>query len=136
MELVDGSGNKLNKEPKKIVDAGGAEVQSEQKAPSITTKDVGLNMATHLINSAQKNKTNEDVNKQLDVLYWAALNILSHRIVNVALGFGEEKKGILEWDSSRAFAQEKEVQDHLSQVALEWKDMFFNGELFFQPEKK
>ena len=137
MELVGPNGEKPNTQ-KKLVDAGGAEVVSDEKAAQtkITTKDVGLNMATHLINSAQKQKTNDEVNKQLDVLYWCALNILSHRVTNIALGFGEDKKGILEWDASRAFASEKEVHEHLSQVNDEWKTMFFNGELFFQPEKK
>lgn len=140
MELVDGGGQPLNKQTaeKKLVDAGGAEVVSEEKAnqKQLTTRDVGVSMATHLIGSAQKQRTNEEVNKQLDVLYWCALNLLAHRITNVALGFGEEKTGILEWDASRGFAAEKEVQEHLTTTCEEWKTLFFNGELFFQPDKK
>jgi hypothetical protein len=133
MNLVDENNRSLNVEPKKLVDATGDEVSSQEPVP-MTTADVGLQLANHMLTKAMALPNNELVNKQFDVLYHAALNILAHRIVNVGLGM-EAGNLIAEWDASRAFASEKQVQEDLTQAVEQWKQQFFNGELYFNPGK-
>lgn len=136
MELVDGNGQKLNAEPKKLVDATGDEVSSEQPK-AMTTKEIGEQLANHMITKAGAFPTNELINKQMDVLYHAALNILAHRVLNIGLGFAEESpSAIVEWNASRAFAAEKQVQEDLSEAVTNWKGQYFNGELVYHPSKK
>lgn len=131
--LVDENNRPLKAEPKQLVDATGEEVSSKEPTP-MTTADVGLQLANHMLTKAMELPQNELVNKQFDVLYHAALNILAHRIVNVGLGM-EAGNVIAEWDASRAFASEKTVQEDLSQAVEQWKQQFFNGELYFNPGK-
>lgn len=132
MHLVDENGQSLNTE-KKLVDASGEQVSSAPETP-MTTADVGIQLANHMITSAMKLPNNELVNKQFDVLYYAALNILAHRIVNVGLGL-ETGNTIVEWDASRAFSSEKQTQEDLSKAVEDWKNQFFNGELAYHPGK-
>lgn len=133
MDLVDGNGQKLKAEPKKILDSQGEETSSE--APkAMSTKDVGLALCNHMLTKAQAFPNNELINKQFDVLFHMALNILAHRVVNVGLGM-EAGNTIAEWDATRAFAYRKEVEEGLETTVDEWKDQFFNGELYFNPGK-
>jgi len=128
LSLIDCNGKPLKKRyENKIVNESGQEVNSRP----MTTEEIGYQLASHLLNTATVKKNNEDVNKQFDVLYHAALHILSHRVVNVGLGFGEDVGAVCEWDASRAFAQEKDVQENLTKTIEQWKTMFFNGELTF-----
>lgn len=134
MNLVDGNGTPLNKKPQGLVDATGEKLQVPVKEDPATTKEIGQNIATNMITKASKAPTNALVNAQFDILYHVALNLLSHRITNVGLGF-EEANAVVEWNPSRAFACEKEVQEHLSLTVDEWKNQFLNGELVFTPGK-
>lgn len=131
--LVDENGNKLSAEPKKILDSQGEETSSEAPKP-MSTKDVGLALCNHMLTKAQSFPTNELINKQFDVLFHMALNILAHRVVNVGLGM-EAGNSIAEWDATRAFAYRKEVEEGLETTVDEWKNQFFNGELYFNPGK-
>lgn len=139
MNLVNENGMPLNADKKivtndpKIVDATGEEVSSKPQA-AMTTEEIGRALSTHMLNGALKFPTNELVNKQFDILYHAALNILCHRITNVGAGF-EAGNLVPEWDNSRAFAAEKNVQEDLSLMAAKWKEQFFNGELAFHNGK-
>lgn len=129
--LVGENGQPLNVE-KPLLDAQGNEVVKEEQA---TTADVGAERARVMIELATKHApNNETLNIHLDVLHHMALNILSHRIVNLALGMNIENN-ITEWDASRAFAAEKEVQESLSLTVNNWKTSFFNGELIYTPDK-
>jgi hypothetical protein len=133
MDLVDNNGQKLNAEPKKIVDVQGEELSSTPPK-QMSTKDVGLALCNHMLTKAQAFPTNDLINKQFDVLFHMALNILAHRIVNVGLGM-EAGNTIAEWDTSRAFAYRKEVEEGLETTVDEWKTQFFNGELYFNAGK-
>lgn len=132
MNLVNENGQPLNTD-KKLLDASGDEVNAQPER-QMTTADIGAQLASHLINAAMKFPNNDLVNTQFDVLYYAALNLLSHRVVNVGLGM-EAGNLVAEWDASRAFAQEKQVQEHLSVCIEDWKNQFFNGELAYHPSK-
>lgn len=134
MELVNEHGHKVTSD-KKLVDAEGATIEKETEQKPLTTKEVGQSFAQHLIESAIKAPTNQHINNQFDVLYHAALNIIGHRILNVGLGM-EEGNTLVEWDASRAFAQEKEVQEHITITVEEWKQKFMNGELKYHAGKK
>jgi hypothetical protein len=134
MNLVDENNRPLNAEPKKLVDSQGEAIEKEEQQKPLTTREVGQAFANHLINSAGQLPNNDTINSQFDVLYHTALNLLGHRILNVGLGM-EHGNIIVEWDSSRAFACEKEVQEDLTRTIGEWKDKFMNGELAYHPGK-
>jgi len=134
MNLVDENGKDLSTIPMKLTDASGEELSSEPPK-KMTTKEIGSDLAAHMLNAALNMPNNEAINGQFDVLYHAALNILGHRILNVGLGF-ENANSIIEWDASRAFVHEKEVQEDLSKYVEEWKQKFMNGELQYHAGKK
>jgi len=133
LQLLDESGRPISTTTPEILNAHGEEFET---VVPMTTKDLGQERARIMLDIAHKNSPTEAVEKlQLDVLYHLALNILAHRIVNVGLGMSEEN-AIVEWNSSHAFAYEKEVQEHLTLTVEEWKTQFFNGELVYQAKKK
>lgn len=132
MKILDANGNDPSK-PKTIVNGAGQELSS--KPPEqMTTRDVGKHIAADYINKAMKEQSNALVNNKFDILYHMALHILSHRIVNIGLGM-EDAIAVAEWDSSRAFAAEKDVQEHLTATVEEWKTDYLNGELAYHPSK-
>lgn len=132
MQLVSDDGRPLNVE-KKLVDNQGEEVSSKEPE-KLTTKEIGSGLACHMLNAATDMPNSELINNQFDVLYHAALNILGHRILNVGLGFTEVNT-IIEWNASRAFAHEKDVQEDLTKYVEEWKIKYFKGELQFHAGK-
>ena len=141
MNLVNENGMPINGNPKKIVtheaaaivDASGEEISTQPETP-MTTAEVGKALSTHMLNGALKFPTNDLVNKQFDILYHAALNILCHRITNIGAGF-EAGNLVPEWDNSRAFAAMKTVQEELEMTQEQWKKNFFEGELVFHNGK-
>jgi hypothetical protein len=133
MELVDSNGQKLNAE-KKIVDASGEQISSQPEQP-LTTEQIGEMLANHMITGALKFPTDDLVNKQFDIIFHAALHIISHRILNIGLGFDKEGVIIPEWDNSRASAAEKTAQEQLSETITLWKEKFFNGEMNYHAGK-
>lgn len=139
MDLVNENGMPLRSDKKivtndtTIVDATGEAINTKPEVP-MTTQEVGKALSTHMLNGALKFPTNELVNKQFDILYHMALNILCHRITNVGCGM-EAGNIVAEWDNSRAFAAQKTVQEDLALMADNWKEQYFNGELVFHNGK-
>lgn len=134
MELVDVNGQKLNAN-KKITDASGEELSSKLEAP-LTTEQIGEMLANHMITGALNYPNDELINKQFDIIFHAALNIIAHRILNVGLGFDKEGVIIPEWDNSRAFAAEKTAQEQLTEKIQVWKQKFFDGEMNYHAGKQ
>lgn len=140
MNLVDENNRPLNAKKeiltdrKEILDATGEAINTATEAPPMTTEEVGRHLSTHMLNGALKFPTNELVNKQFDILYHMALNILCHRITNIGCGM-EAGNLVAEWDNSRAYAAEKQVQEDMAEKCVQWREQFFNGELVFHNGK-
>lgn len=131
MDLINEHGQKIKNEKPKVLDASGSEVVT-----NLSTKDIGKKLAQHLLDGANAKTNNEDVNKQFEILYFAALNLLGHRVVNVGLGFNDETKTITEWDFKAAINEDLKIGEDLSKTVGEWRDAYFNGELTFKRRKK
>lgn len=131
MDLINEHGQKIKNEKPKVLDASGSEVVT-----NLSTKDIGKKLAQHLLDGANAKTNNEDVNKQFEILYFAALNLLGHRVVNVGLGFNDETKTITEWDFKAAISEESNITEDLTKTVGEWRDAYFNGELTFKRRKK
>lgn len=132
-KLVDHNGETATA-TKQLVDESGEGVSSEKPAP-LTTKKVGEQFASHLLQKAMEAPTGALVNNQFDVLYHMALNVIAHRILNVGLGM-EQAQVIVEWNEERANVSFNEVREHLNITVEEWKQRYFNGELQYKPAKQ
>lgn len=91
----------------------------------------GIDLANMLVDKAISQK---DVSGEFLVLRYAAIHLLGGQIFKIGIGApveGQEQK----YDASRAFAAEKEVQEHLTSNVTAWKNLFDNGQLKFTKAK-
>lgn len=135
MAILDNNGKPVGPIAKpQLVHADGEVIEPE--AAPLTTKEIGKRLAEHMLTAADaRSKSNEEVNKQMDILYWAALNILSHRILNIGLGFTEGTTFVA-WDQSKADEAKQPVMRDFELTCADWLKMFHNGELGIKPPKQ
>lgn len=134
MKLIDGNGNDLKKKPELLDSQGrGLEINSINKP--MTVQDLGRQLAAHMMVGAEKMPTHEMFQKNLDVAYYAALNLIAHRITNIALGHADPNCKISNWDEERNLNETSQVISDLGKVCQEWKELYFNGELKYGKPK-
>lgn len=133
MQLVDGNGNDLKKKPE-LVDSQGKGIEINSAKP-LSVEQLGRQLAAHMLAGVDKMPTQEMYQKNIDVAYYAALNLIAFRITNVALGHSDPNCKITNWDEERNVSETSLVIEDLGKVCNEWKEMFFNGELKYGKEK-
>lgn len=98
----------------------------------LTPKELGVNTAIKMINSALQQPTPQLLTAHMDTLYHCALHILAHRVFNI--GMGARTKGPTGWDASRAFDAEKDIEENLKEGIDIFKEELAKGTLLFADE--